>query len=89
MRRENYVCLEHRVASRLAPFFGSYHCPVDGGEMVRLGTKWRIPKKDDDDGWEGVAKYIADRRRYMEGYYSGPVGKMEAAERLLKRWRST
>ena len=87
MRGENYVCLQHRVASRTNYIHGSRHCPVDGAEMISLGTKWRIPKKGDDVGWAGVAKFIKEREHRRENYYEGPVWMMERAERLLKWWK--
>jgi hypothetical protein len=87
VRGENYVCLEHRIASRMNYIHGSKHCPVDGAEMISLGTKWRIPKKGDDVGWRGVAKFIREMKLDREGRYSGPLRKMYDADEFLKRWR--
>lgn len=88
MRSDSYVCLQHRVASRSnREFGGSIHCPVDSAPMVNIGTRWRVPKKGDDAGWAGVARFISERNHQRDNYYKGPVWRMENAERLLKWWK--
>lgn len=90
MRRENYICLTHRTASRLAPFFGSYHCPVDGAPMTNIGTRRRVPKRADDRGWRDLAVWVKDQAYQREMHnerYPGPLWGLYHAERLLKKWR--
>lgn len=91
MRKENYVCTTHRVASRSNDMWdGSTHCPVDGAPMVKIGTRWRVPKKTDDVGWKGVQKFISEQqyqREWRNERVGGPLWKLYDAEKLLKWWK--
>lgn len=64
------VCERCRISSRN----GTY-CSLCGEEMKSIGQYWRVPKKDDDNGWQTIwEKFYRARDRTGEGFY------------LLKKW---
>jgi hypothetical protein len=52
--RQNHVCLEHQIASRVE----SARCPVCGLPMRAIGTRWRVPKKGDKQGWHELQEML-------------------------------
>ena len=92
MRGETHVCLTHRIVSRSNYIQGSYHCPRDGARMVSIGTRRRVPKRTDDEGWWELREWIARQKYEREFYGKRPLRenalwKLYDAESLLKKWR--
>lgn len=81
MRRSNYVCFEHRFVARNA--HARPRCPVDGREMTWTGDRWRVPKRDDDDGW---AEFEAYATKLWTRIRLGYNWRVEVAKELRRRW---
>lgn len=87
MRNNDWVCVEHRVAVRSHPYHAAPpRCPVDGEPLANLGYRWRIPKKSDDDGWEGVVEELQRRELARRRTWHGGWWKADRAMRLLDKW---
>lgn len=90
MRGETHVCLTHRIVSRTNYVQGSYHCPRDGAPMVSIGTRRRVPKRGDDEGWQELREWVA-RQKYEREWRSekgeNALWGLYYAEKLLKKWR--
>ena len=58
----NYVCVKHRTNAK-----GANACPVCGKNMIPIGTRWRIPKKSDNKGWNELAKKFQNNIPIYDG----------------------
>ena len=58
--KNNYVCIDCRVARREVPYKLSLEkgatCHSCGNRMTSIGFRWRVPKKNDTRGWKKLEK---------------------------------
>ena len=62
-----YVCVTCRIAQKSVGYGGRFSytpttCRRCHGDMVSIGKNRRVPKKDDDKGWQKI-KEIVDAHR--------------------------
>jgi hypothetical protein len=65
-RKSNYVCIECKKSKK-----GEYSIHTQmvcncGKEMMCIGEKWRVPKKQDKNGWKKLKehfKYLLELRK--------------------------
>lgn len=66
MSKRTYICPDCRTAKRAETAHGlntNYRCSQCQGVVVELPWRWRIPKKNDDDGWKELRKFVAEIER--------------------------
>ena len=77
MSKRSFVCFKCHSTKRADAAFGlhtNYRCPICQGGLVELPWNWRIPKGDDDDGWQQLeamlmnlnAEWIPGQRIYAQ-----------------------
>ena len=66
--RQTFVCCACRKSARRK--WSVPTCPFCNESMTGIGTKWRIPKKDDDKGWELLEALIKTAQADLEDQHS-------------------
>lgn len=75
MRNNTYVCFDCRTTERVQAARIAKRCRLCGKPAVHVFYKFRIPRKDDDKGWDDL------RRRTSQ---FNTAAKARALERLTK-----
>lgn len=71
MSNRTYICIECRTARRAEAagwLATSLRCASCGGSLWELSHKWRIPKKNDEKGWQSLRDTILSEAPTREQY---------------------
>jgi hypothetical protein len=62
MSNRTYICIPCRTARRAEAAYGfatNLRCSQCGGPLLELEWRWRIPRKQDDQGWRALKEKVS------------------------------